>query len=453
MARMRQSARPLWRAGWAVIVTAGLGFGLSGCGWLGVKDDPPVPGKRLTVLEDHADMPEATGDAASIRLPPPEPNDDWPMAGGYANHAMQHMTLADVPQEIWRAEVGTGSSGRNSLLSEPVIGGGRVYVIDADAQVSAFDIDTGTEFWRVDLPDRDLDEDDGYLLGGGLAYDEAGRLYATTGFGKVVALDAVNGQEVWRQDVGAPMRAAPTLNSGRVFVVTVDNETVALAARDGRKLWTHAGSPEMASLLGAPAPAVDKGTVVVAYSSGEVFALRVESGATLWQDAVTLEQRTDAAGILRDIRARPVMAGDRVFVVGHSGVMTAIDLPTGQRIWQVELGGMQQPWLAGHVLFVLTNTAELVAVDAQDGQVLWVTPLQVWVDPEDKEEPITWTGPLLASDRLIVGSSNEEILAVSPYSGRVLGYVDAPAGITIPPVLARDTLIFLADNGDLIAFR
>lgn len=426
---------------------------LSGCGWLGGSDDPPLPGKRVSVLEERADLPRMSGNPDDIRLPPPVPNDDWPMAGGFANHAMHHMTMADAPEMIWRVSAGSGSTARTALMAEPVIGGGRVFTIDSEAEVRAFDLNSGEEAWRVALPDRNNEEDDGYILGGGIAYDLQGRLYATTGFGKVVALDASTGQELWRQDVGAPMRAAPTLNSGRVFVVTVDNQTVALAAQDGHKLWTHAGSPEIASLLGAPAPAVDKGTVIVAYSSGELFALRVETGATLWQDSVTVKRRTDAAGDLRDIRARPVMSGDRIFVVGHSGLMTAIDLATGQRVWQAELGGVQQPWLAGKVLYVLTNAADLVAVDAETGDVLWATPLQSWVDPDDRDEPITWTGPLLASDRLVVAGTNEEILAVSPYTGRILGYVDAPDGISIPPVLAQDTLVFLADNGDLVAFR
>nr|WP_184047197.1 PQQ-binding-like beta-propeller repeat protein [Roseospira visakhapatnamensis] len=430
-----------------------LAVGLGGCGWLGGNDEPPLPGQRISVLEQRSSLPRQSGDPDDIRLPPPLPNDDWPMAGGFANHAMHHMTMADAPQMIWRADAGSGSTSRTALLAEPVIGDGRVFTIDAEAEVRAFDLDTGAELWRADLPNSDDEEDDGYILGGGVAFDQQGRVYATTGFGKVVALNAETGQELWREDIGAPMRAAPTLNSGRVFVVTVDNQTLALAAQDGHKLWTHAGSPEVTSLLGAPAPAVDKGTVIVAYSSGELFALRVETGATLWQDSVTVRRHTDAAGDLRDIRARPVMADDRIFVIGHSGLMTAIDLATGQRIWQMELGGVQQPWLAGDMLYVLTNTSELVAVQSGSGDILWVTPLQTWVDPDDKDEPITWTGPLLASDRLVVGGTNEEILAVSPYTGRILGYVEAPDGISIPPVLAQDTLVFLADNGDLIAFR
>lgn len=436
------------------VLAAAAVAGLSACGWLGAETQDPLPGKRISVLEREARLsPDAGGNAIDIRLPPPAPNEDWPMAGGYANHAMHHMTLGDDPGLAWRTDIGAGADSRDALMSEPVIGGGRVYTIDAEAEVRAYDLASGDLVWARELPDPATDEDDGHLLGGGLAYGTDGRLYATTGFAKVIALEAASGREIWREDVGVPVRAAPTLNSGRVFVVTVDNQTIALAAQDGRKLWTHTGSPEVASLLGTPAPAVDQGTVIVAYSSGELFALRVETGAVLWQDSVTTVRRTDAAGNLRDIRARPVMAGTRIYVVGHSGLTTAIDLATGERIWQAELSGVQQPWIAGRYLYVITAEADLAALSAADGRILWVTPLQRWEDPDDKEGPITWSGPMLASDRLIVAGTNEEILAVSPYDGRLLGYVEAPDGITIPPVLARDTLVLLTDGGDLIAYR
>ena len=41
---------------------------------------------------------------------------------------------------------------------------------------------------------------------------------------------------------------------------------------------------------------------------------------------------------------------------------------------------------------------------------------------------MTWFGPLLAGDRLIVAGTNEEALAVSPYTGDMLGHIRAVGG-------------------------
>lgn len=419
-------------------------------GWLGEKEAPPLPGKRISVLQMQTGLESAQGEAVDILVPPPEPSADWPQAGGYGHHAMQHMVVAANPQRAWRAGIGAGSGSRDRLLAQPVVADGRVYAIDTEAQVSAFSLQNGDRLWRTDLlPD---DEDTRTLLGAGVAYAN-GRIFATTGLAQVVALDAAGGQELWRTRVPAPLRAPPAYDGGRVFVVTVDNTALALAASDGRVLWSQPGVAEATGLLGGAAPAVDNGVVITPMRSGEVLALTVDTGRPLWSDSIIAATRTAAAAGMADISARPVLDDGRVYVVSASGLMAAIDLRTGRRIWELPVAGVEQPWLAGKVLYVLNVDSDLAAVDARTGRVLWVTPLPQWEDPEDRDGRILWSGPVLASDRLIIAGSHGEAMTVSPYTGQVLGREPMPDGVTIAPVVADGTLLFLTNDADLVAYR
>lgn len=451
--RVMKTSDSAWRGLRLAAVVGGLLAALSGCGgesWLGGSTTPALAGKRITVLEHDRRLEPASASQATIRLPAPEPNSDWPQAGGYSHHAMQHLVVGAMPEVIWRADAGEGSGSRNRLLGEPVVGAGRVYTVDAEAVVSAFDAKDGDRLWQTSLaPDH---ESGNAILGGGVAYD-GGRVYVTTGFAQVIALDATNGTELWRTQVTSPVRAAPTVFGGRVFIVTLDNKGMALAATDGRILWTHAAVEETASLLGGAAPAADNGVVVMAYSSGELVALREDSGAPLWSDAILATRRTDATANLADIRARPVIDANRLFVVGHSGLLVGIDMRTGDRAWEVELAGLQQPWVAGGTLYAISIENQLVAVDALTGRIQWVVELASWEDPEDRTGRIEWTGPTLASDRLIVTGTHGVALTVSPYTGQVLGRVELPTGISLAPAVADGTLYFLTDDADLIAFR
>ena len=76
--------------------------------------------------------------------------------------------------------------------------------------------------------------------------------------------------------------------------------------------------------------------------------------------------------------------------------MVSIDLRTGERAWTRDIGGVQTPWVAGDFLFLLTNSQELIAVSRRDGRIRWITPMPRWEDPEDREDPIVWSGPVLA---------------------------------------------------------
>lgn len=436
------------------VVLAGVMVSLSACGgdsWFGGREDPPLPGKRISVLEhEHHLKPASDSAELDIHLPAPDPNDSWPQAGGYSHHAMQHMEINETPKKLWETNVGEGTNDRNRLMGDPIVADGKVFVVDSQAKVTALNAETGDTLWSTELA-PDYDEDDS-ILGGGIAYSN-GKVVITTGFAQVVALDAKTGKEDWRTTVTAPMRAAPTINGGRVFVVTVDNKGIAMALSDGRLLWTHASVEEATSLLAGPAPAVDNGVVIMPYTSGELDALRVDNGVPLWSDSVVAAQRTDASANLSDIAARPVVDNNRVFVVGHSGLMVGIDMRTGDRAWEVQLSSLSQPWVAGNYLFALTSDSQLVALSAKNGAVLWVLQLAQWEDMEDHTDRITWAGPTLASDRLIVTGSHGVMLSVNPYNGKVLGRVDMDSGITLPPAVANKTLYFLTNDADIVAFR
>jgi len=440
-----------------VVGPALAGLLLSGCGlagfgdfWFGETDGPPLPGQRVAVLLQTTEIePDAQIADLDVRLPPPLRNPEWPQDGGYPDHAMHHLAVAPVPQKVWEAEVGDGADSEVRLTAQPVVYDGRTYTMDVVSQVSAFDMKTGKRLWRTDLLE---DSEEEGAFGGGLAYFD-GRIFVATGFAQVIALDAGNGEEIWRTRLPGPMRAAPTVAGGRVFAISIDNQLHALSAENGEKLWSHAGITEAAGLLGGASPAVAGDVVVVPYSSGELIALRVENGRAVWVDTLATIRQADALSALADIRGKPVIDRGRVFAISHSGRMVSIDLRTGGRAWDRKVGGVNTPWVAGEFVYVLSNDAQLICLTRSAGRVRWVTQLPRYRDEDSTANPITWTGPVLASDRLIVSGSHGVVVSVSPYDGEVLGLIELDSGVTVAPVVADETLLFLTDYATLVAMR
>ncbi|MCR9255133.1 MAG: PQQ-binding-like beta-propeller repeat protein [Alphaproteobacteria bacterium] len=425
---------------------------LAGCGdtFFGADQTPRLPGERISVLLANAELePDPNLREVSVLLPRPFVNRDWPQLGGSARHVAGHLALTDAPEVIWSTSIGGGSDSSASLIAAPIVADGRVFVLNSESELIALDQATGDELWEVDLVPEDEDAPVG---AGGVAY-RGGRLFAATGFAEVVALDAMSGDVLWRGNASAPVRSAPSVASGRVFAITVDNQLLALDEATGERLWAHAGIQETAGLLGGSSPAVDNNVVVAPYTSGEVFALRIENGRVLWTDALIAVRRQDALSALAAIRGLPVIDGSLAFAVSHSGRMAAIDVRSGLRVWDREIGGTQTPWVAGDWLFVLTDRAQIVALRKETGQVRWVAQLPRFEDPEDEEDEIRWVGPVLASDRLIAVSSEGEAIAVSPYTGEILGSLELPDGVQVPPVVAGETLFLLTDDGDVLALR
>lgn len=433
----------------AVVAFVVAGFMLAGCSWFATKKQP-LPGERISVLSlDRQLKPDPALATVAISLPKPVVNPDWPQPGGYPDHAMQHLALPDTLRQVWKTSVGEGSSRYTQILAQPIVADGRVYAMDGGSQVGAYDAANGNQIWRVDVKPSD---DYGNGFGGGLAYWN-GRLFVSTGYAQVRALDPKSGKTIWKTGVGAPVRSGPTVADGRVYAVTVENELVALAADDGRRLWAQNGIPETAGLVGSSSPAVEGEVVVVGYSSGEIYALTIENGRPLWSDSLSSAGAVDAVSALADIRGRPVIDRGRVFAISHSGRMAAVDLRTGERVWEQDIGSSHGVWVAGDYVYVLSNDNELVCLTRHDGKVRWLKQLPRYENEKDKEDPITWAGPVLGGDRLIVLSSNGWALSVSPYTGEPMGRQQMPGDAFVDPVIANNTLYILTDNGELSAYR
>jgi len=426
-----------------------VGLTLAGCSWFGSKKQP-LPGERISVLSlDNQLKPDPDLAKIAITLPKPVVNSDWPQPGGYPNHAMQHLALPATLAQVWKTNIGEGSSRYTQVLSQPIVVKGRVYAMDGGSQVSAYDAATGNQIWRVDVKPA---ENSGSSFGGGVAFWK-GRLYVSTGYAQVLALDPTSGKVIWRAGVGDPVRSGPTVTDGRIYIVTVENELVALATDDGRRLWSHNGIPETAGLVGSSSPAVEGEVVVVGYSSGELYALTVENGRALWSDNLAATRSADAVSALADIRGRPVIDRGRVFAVSHSGRMAAIDLRNGERVWEQQIGSSHSPWVVGDYVFVLANDNEMVCLTRDEGKVRWVCELPRYADEKKKSDPIFWAGPVLGGNRLIALSSLGAAVSVSPSTGEVIGQQTMSAGGFLGPVIAGNALYFLSDDANLSAYR
>lgn len=422
---------------------------LSACGWF-KEAKTPLPGERIAVISRTEGLEPAADAGQPSALPTVRTNPDWRNPGGAVNHVNGNLALKIPFQRAWSSSIGSGDSSSTALLTGPVIADGKVYITDASGRLNSFDAATGRSNWRVRVADP---EQDSVPIGGGAAYAD-GTVYATTGFGEAVAVDPKNGGLIWRTKLAGPVRGAPTVTQGRLVAITVDNQTEVLDAKTGTEVWNHAGITEASALLGGGSAAVDNGVVVVPYSSGELYGLRIENGRPVWSAAVGGGAARTAGALagLADITAMPAVDGDLVVAVSHGNQAIGIDMRSGATVWEQPISGTQMPWVAGDTVYMVSINGIVVALARNTGKVRWVRELDRWTDPEDKEGPITWTGPVLAGDTLVLASSTGKGVLISPKTGEITGQFETDE-TRIAPVIADGTMYIVSTSGTLTAYR
>jgi outer membrane protein assembly factor BamB len=414
-----------------------------------------LPGERITIRDAVGVAPvvDSAPQGAPIALPGVQANADWSQRGGNARHAAPHAALAAAPQLIWSAPVGTGSSRKNRIAAAPVVAGGRVFAMDAEATVTAVSTGGGL-LWSSDLT-ADFDRGGG-ASGGGLAADGT-RLYVTTVYGEVVALDAGTGAVIWRQRVDAPAVGAPAVADGMVYVSGRDGSAWAIAGADGKVQWQAFGAPGKAGYLGSSAPTVGDRAVIFPSNAGDLMAvLRIGGGTKIWHSSLAGKRLGRAYAANYDVTGDAALLGGVLYAGTAAGRTEAIDAASGKSVWSADEGALGPLVVAGGSVFLVSDEARLVRLDAGTGLPIWSVEMPYY-EPTRKvvkrKAIYAHYGPVLAGGRIWVASSDGLLRAFSPVDGSLVYSTEIPGGAATQPAVAGGTLYVVSEKGQLLAFR
>ncbi len=425
-----------------------LPFAASACGLLDSLTDEakkPLSGNREPVL---ASVRGLTIDSVEpVTLPPVVRNADWLQYAGSEDHVGAN--FAGGLTKAWSVEIGQGGNYRARLTAQPLVAGARVYTMDTDAVVAAFDIATGRRAWStVTKPKKARNSN----IGGGIAI-VGNRLYAVTGRAQVLAMDLDSGHIVWHADLTSPARSAPLVADGALYVVSIDQQLQAFSLADGKFLWAYQATAANTGTIGQAAPAAAGGVLVAGFESGDLAALRTDSGTLVWTDNMGGQKGQETLSDFGSVRGAPVIDNGLVYAIGLGGLMAALDIRSGRRVWQRDVPGANTPWIAGNFMFVVSTDQKLAAVSKDDGGVHWVTDLPRFQNPKKTKGLITWFGPTLVGGKLILVSDHAKMAVVDATTGALVTSSDLSETASTPASVAQGTVLVLTDDAKLTAYK
>lgn len=220
----------------------------------------------------------------------------------------------------------------------------------------------------------------------------------------------IAGRAVWKAGFGnvGPL-IAPVAIDGQFIVATMAGDLIALQADDGAVRWqTRVGGPVSAGVGsdGRFVSVVTRGNEVVTFDSGrEIWRKRVPSSVV----------------------TPPLVAGERVFVMGVDRAVQAFDALDGRRLWTLQRPGDALTLAQAGVLAAFHNTllvgqgARLAAVDPLRGTVLWELPMASPRGSNEVERLADLIGPAVrVGDRVCARAFQSAVGCVDAARGAVL---------------------------------
>jgi len=227
-------------------------------------------------------------------------------------------------------------------------------------------------------------------------------IYAANSDNKLYALD-YDGLLQWEFETEDPLWASPIWSDtcGCVYQVSMDHYLYAINPENGKLIWKSEdlGGP----VVNNPSLSED-GLILLATFNNEVIALDEESHQVEWRF-----KTSDWAW------ATPVIDGEQVYASDISGTFYALDLHTGELLWQLQPGGgiYSSPLVQDGLIYFSTDSSSLVVV-SQDGVVQRNQPV----------EGKLYASPVGAGDKILLAPSEAEyyLIALSESGVQVWGY-------------------------------
>jgi outer membrane protein assembly factor BamB len=413
--------------------------------WLGDEAKKPIPGNREPVLAATRGL--VIDSPLSVTVPPPVTNANWLQPGG--NPAHIGANLAGGLTKAWSTSIGAGGDYRTHVTAVPLIDGERVFTMDTNGTVTAFGIAKGQQIWRTPTRPKKLHSTN---LGGGIAID-GGKIYAATGRAEILAIDCNSGEILWRQPMPSPARSAPTIVNGSLFVCTIDEKLIAYAQADGKQIWLHQATQTDIGTLAQASPAYADGLVVAGFESGDLVCARADSGTIVWTDNMGAVKGAVGLSEFASVRAAPALEDGLCYAIGLGGLLAALDLRSGRRVWERDVAGANMPLLVGEFMFVVSTEQKLAALSRDDGTVHWVTDLPRFKNPKRTKGLINWYGPSLIGGKLLLVSDYGKLAVLDPEDGKLITSTDLPDSGSLAPVAAQGYTFILTDDATLTAYK
>ena len=332
------------------------------------------------------------------------------------------------PSIVWSERIGDGTAGLIVRVEHQVVGD-MLYMASVDGEIAAIDLPSGAVRWNVNSKERIMS---GVVVG-------PRNLYVGNESGYLVAFDRETGQERWSLSLLSELLSPVAIAPGRVIVRTVDGKISAGNSENGEKLWNYEREVPVLTLRGTGTPIVVEDQVIAGLDSGEVVALALEDGREHWLKSVTTARGRTEIERMVDIDADPVVAGDKIYVVGYQGNLAALNVADGEQLWKRKVSAVQQPMTFGGYLFLSDQEGNVWAFDQKDGTALW---------KQDQLKERSPTTPLLVGKSLIVGDSEGYLHWISAEDGHLQGRLKFDQeGITVSPRQHQGSLVVVGNSG------
>jgi outer membrane protein assembly factor BamB len=299
----------------------------------------------------------------------------------------------------WNAAYSPGDDTGDGPRSTPTWDQGRLYALGATGELRCLDANSGSVIWGKNiLSDNQAPNLQWGVAGSPLIVDDKVVVLPGGANNKsVVAYNKITGAPVWKSLSDQQAYVSPMLvelGGRRQILIVSASRVLGVVPETGALLWSYPWDTSMGINVSQPI-IVDKNRFFISSGYGKGAALVEVKGSgqnftatTIWEN-VNMKNKFNSSVLYNG------------YVYGlDEGILTCLDVNTGDRKWKGGRYGYGQVLLASGNLIVTSDSGDLALVKASPDAY---TEIARFTALQGK----TWNYPAIADGRLLVRNGNE----------------------------------------------
>ena len=247
------------------------------------------------------------------------------------------------------------------LRGAPTVAADTIYVMTQDNQIFSLKEADGATNWS-----QAAALEIAGIFGSASPAVGSGTVVAGFSSGELNAYRYENGRMVWQDALQrtsiqtsvaslSDIDASPVIDNGQVIALGQGGRMVALELTSGQRQWEL-------NIAGIATPWVTPDWVFVVTDDAKLICIQRSSGHIRWVNQLPQFQRPKSKKAQIDYKG-PILAGDRLIVVGSNGVIVNVDPASGsyQSQTRVSAGISLPPVVANSTLYIYDDAAQLHA--------------------------------------------------------------------------------------------
>lgn len=310
-----------------------------------------------------------------------------------------------------------------------------LYTVGRHGKVYAIDAATGDTVWKKQLY---VDVTSGVSVANNIV------LVGTAG-GSLIALNAQTGNLLWQQAIGNQVLGLAAISKNTIVVKTIADAVIALNTSNGQVKWQYNGDAPQLILRGGSQPKISGNAVVVGFANGKVGKFNLSNGAILWLQSIASPKGSFPIQRMIDITASPIISNGIIYATTYQGNIAALELSTGQVVWNHTLSAYTGIALQGSNVYVTDASSHVWKFQQDNGGVSW---------RQKALQARLISAPALLNNAVIVGDGQGYIHWLQMSNGEIIAREKFSSDpIRSAPVVIGNMVYVLNVDGGFAAYR